>query len=115
MRESAIGIVFLFCCAATVQERDITVAPPSVTAYSQGATSAVLTFQNVKDKRPVDACWCGEVVPATPDIGFKCDEATMFGCLPVRYTQLRKGADSYTDVMSIPASVARRAYIDAAS
>jgi hypothetical protein len=115
MRETAIGIVFLLCCAATSRAQEITVAPASVTAYSQGATSALLTFQNVKDKRPVDACWCGQVAPATPDIGFKCNEATLYGCLPVRYTQLRKGATSYTDVMSIPASVARRAYTDAAS
>ena len=115
MRETVIGILFLLCCAATSPAQEISVSPSSVTAYSQGATSALLTFQNVKDKRPVDACWCGEVVPSTPDIGFKCDEATLFGCLPVRYTQLRKGGDSYTDVMSIPASVARRAYTDAAS
>jgi hypothetical protein len=116
MRKTTIAILFLLCSAAASQAQEITVTPSSVTAYSQGATSVLLTFQNVKDKRPVDACWCGEVVPATPHLGFKCNEATVFGCLPVRYTQLRRSAnDSYTDVMSIPAAVARRAYTDAAS
>jgi hypothetical protein len=97
MRKTTIGIIILLCCAATSPAQEITVTPASLTAYSQGATSALLTFQNVKDKRPVEACWCGEVVPATPDVGFKCNQATVFGCLPVRYTQLRPSANnSYT-------------------
>src|SRR6185295_10768307 len=47
--------------------------------------------------------------------GFKCNQATIFGCLPVRYNQsTSSGTAAYTDIMSIPPSVARRAYVDAA-
>jgi hypothetical protein len=106
--------ILLSAISAAAQE--IKVSPASVNAYSQGATSVYLTFTGVSNKRPVDACWCGQLIPATPDIGFKCDPATVFGCLPVRYDQARRTSESsYTDIMSIPASVARRAYRDAAS
>ena len=94
--------------------RQIRVSPDNVTAYSQGATSVFLTYGGVANKRPVDACWCGEIIPASPDLGFKCDQATIFGCLPVRYNQSTlSGNSAYTDIMSIPPSVARRAYVDA--
>jgi hypothetical protein len=96
--------------------QEIKVSPANVNAYAQGATSVYLTFTGVSNKRPVDGCWCGDLMPATPDLGFTCDPGTVFGCLPVRYDQSRRSsASSYTDIMSIPASVARRAYRDAAS
>jgi hypothetical protein len=105
---------FFFAPAAAAQ--NIRVTPSVVNAYSQGATTVYLTFTGVVNKRPVDACWCGSLIPAAPDLGMKCDPATVFGCLPVRYDQSRLSANStYTDIMSIPASVARRAYADAAS
>ena len=107
-----IGLLFFLAASAAAQQ--ITVSPSSVTAYSQGATTAFLTFANTKDKRPVDACFCGDVISAAPDIGFKCNPASVFGCLPVRYDQSRRSANNtYTDIMSIPPSVARRAYLDA--
>jgi hypothetical protein len=108
------SLLFLPVSSAAAQE--ITVSPSSVTAYSQGATTAFLTFGNTKDKSPVEGCFCGDLIPAAPAIGFKCNPATVFGCLPVRYDQSRRSANnSYTDIMSIPPSVARRAYLDAAS
>jgi len=93
----------------------VTVSPDNLTAYSQGATSAYLTFNNVVDLRPAEAVWCGEIIPAAPDIGFRCDPATVFGVLPARYDQSRLTGTRYTDIMSITPTVARRAYTDAAS
>jgi hypothetical protein len=53
-------------------------------------------------------------VPAAPDIGMKCDPSTIFGRLPARYDQSRlSGNRAFTDIMSVPPSVARRAYLDA--
>src|ERR1051325_3644561 len=113
-RVSAI-IAFWLLAAASAAAQDIKVRPLSVNAYSQGATTVFLTFSNVVNKRPVDACWCGELISAAPDIGFKCSPGAEFGCLPVRYDQSRLGGNStYTDIMSIPPSVSRRAYLDAA-
>src|SRR5688500_17274460 len=93
----------------------VTVSPSSITAYSQGATSAYLTFGNVVDLQPAEATWCGEIIPAAPDIGFRCDPTTIFGVLPARYDQSRLNGARYTDIMSITPTVARRAYTDAVS
>ncbi|MCY7345647.1 MAG: hypothetical protein LH614_05435 [Pyrinomonadaceae bacterium] len=104
--------IFLFSIAAFAQ---VTVSPDNITAYSQGATSAYLTFGNVVDLRPAEAVWCGEIVSAAPDIGFRCDPTTIFGTLPARYDQSRLNGARYTDIMSITPTVARRAYTDAVS
>lgn len=91
----------------------VAVSPNNVTAYSQGATSVYLTFSNVVNVTPAESVWCGEIISAAPNIGFKCDPATIFGTLPGRYDQSRIINDRYTDIMSITPSVARRAYTDA--
>src|SRR5580765_3918895 len=108
------GILFGLLLVTSAAAQQIRVTPSSGSAYSQGATTVYLTFSGVINKRPADACWSGEIVSAAPDIGFKSDPATLFGCLPVRYDQSRLGATGiYTDIMSIPPSVARKAYTDA--
>jgi hypothetical protein len=74
----------------------------------------LLTFGGLINKRPAEATWCGALIPALPDLGFKCDPATIFGRLPARYDQsVRSGTNAYTDIMSITPQVARRAYLDA--
>ena len=52
-----------------------------------------------------------QLIPADPDIGLKCDPDTVFGRLPARLDLATpSGSSGLTDIMSIPASVARRAY-----
>lgn len=86
--------------------------PTGTNVNSQGATTVFITFGNLSSQVPVEASWCGRLVPATPDIGQKCDPSRLFGQLPLRFDQSRLAGDgrSFTDVMTIPASVARRAY-----
>jgi hypothetical protein len=91
----------------------VSVSPNNVTAYSQGATSVYLTFSNVVNLTPAESVWCGEIIPAAPDIGFRCNPATIFGTLPARYDQSRLNNNRYTDIMSVTPTVARRAYTDA--
>jgi hypothetical protein len=115
VKKIAAIIALWLSLAAGASAQDIKVSPSSVNAYSQGATTVFLTFSNVVNKRPVDACWCGELSSAAPDAGFRCSPGAEFGCLPVRYDQSRlSGNSTYTDIMSIPPSVSRRAYLDAA-
>jgi hypothetical protein len=107
-------ILGAFACAPALAQT-ISVSPSDVTAYSQGATSALLTYGGLSNKRAAEATWCGELIPAAPDLGSKCDPATIFGRLPARYDQSKfSGTNAYTDVMSITPQVARRAYLDAA-
>jgi len=106
------AFIFTFSAAAPAQ---VAVSPDNLTAYSQGATSAYLTFTNVVNLRPAEATWCGALIAATPDIGSRCDPATIFGVLPARYDQSSLNGARYTDIMSITPTVARRAYTDAAN
>lgn len=93
----------------------VRVHPDGVNVNSQGATTVFLTFGGLQGQVPAEAVWCGELIPATPDIGLKCDPSTIFGSLPSRFNQSRlSGTGGFTDIMSIPPSVARRAYQAAA-
>lgn len=85
--------------------------PTGVNVNAQGPTSVFITFTNLTGYVAAEAIWCGEVVPASPDLGQRCDESTIYGALPIRFARTRaSGVDALTDVMTIPASVARRAY-----
>lgn len=89
----------------------IRVNPTGVNVNMNNATTVFLTFGGLGDYRPVEAVWCGELVRATPDLGFRCDPSAIFGRLPLRFDQSRlSGIGGFTDLMSIPPSVARRAY-----
>lgn len=89
--------------------------PTGVNVNAAGATTVFITFGNLEGYRPVQAEWCGELIPASPDLGDRCDPGTVFGSLPVRFDQSRlSGQDGFSDIMSIPPSVARRAYQAAA-
>src|SRR6185436_9548068 len=113
--KNAAYILVLICACMAPAAAQITVSPSETTVYTQGATSVFLTFSNLGNRRPVEATWCGAIVPAAPDLGFKCDSSVIFGRLPVRYNQSRlSGNNAYTDIMSVTPSVARRAYLDAA-
>lgn len=115
MRKAFYLLVLLSMCAVGASAQTITVSPSETTVYSQGATSVLLTFGNLGNRRPVESTWCGALVPAAPDIGFKCDPSLIFGRLPLRYNQSTlSGTNAYTDIMSVTPSVARRAYLDAA-
>lgn len=93
----------------------IRVSPAGVNVNGQGATSTFLTFGPLRGYVPAEAMWCGDLISFPTDIGAKCDPTTVYGLLPARYDQSRpSGRDAYTDIMSIPPSVARRAYQAAA-
>lgn len=88
----------------------IRVHPTGVNVNANGATTVFLTFGSVRNHRPAEAFWCGKLVSAAPDRGLKCDPATIFGRLPIRFDlSTRSGTTGFTDIMSIPESVARRA------
>jgi hypothetical protein len=84
--------------------------PNGVNVNSQGATTVFFTFGGLQGQIPVEAFWCGELIPAAPAIGQRCAPGSIFGRLPLRYDQSRVNGGTFTDIMSIPANVARRAY-----
>lgn len=92
------------------------VNPTGVNVRSTGPTTVFLTFQGTAGQQPVDAFWCGDItVPAnTPTNVNPCVSGTLFGHLPKRNELAtgsgNRGLSNTTDIMTIPASVARRAY-----
>lgn len=111
MRKLAASFCFILLFAPGVMAQTIKVNPDGVNVNTSGATTVFLTFGPVASFRAAEATWCGELITAAPDIGFKCNPATIFGSLPGRFDQSRSsGAAGFTDIMSIPPSVSRRAY-----
>jgi hypothetical protein len=112
-----ISMILLFACLAMAAfaQGEIRVSPTNVNVYSQGSTTIFLTYGNLGDYRPAQTAWCGDLQPATPAVGFTCAPGTIYGTLPSRYDISRfSGNNAYTDIVSVPASVARRAYQAAA-
>jgi len=106
------------------------VNPFGVNVRSNGPTTIFLTFQSLDPgETAVEAFWCGELLPAVatanPNLQLPfavqstdpCEPASVYGRLPLRLDRSRaSGSGTFanlTDIMSIPASVARRAFQDA--
>ena len=105
-------VVVLLLLAPAAAAGQIRVDPPGVAVNTHGATTVFLTFGGVRpDQTPAEAAWCGEVIPAPPPaLGLQCDPGTLFGLLPARFDRSRSQGGAFSDVMSIPPSVGRRAY-----
>ncbi|HEU4722621.1 MAG TPA: hypothetical protein VFS59_14775 [Gemmatimonadaceae bacterium] len=111
MRALAFGLVVAVSAHAGAQVR---VSPTGVSVNANGPTTVFLTFGGVGTRVAREGMWCGALIPATPDMGARCDPATIFGVLPARYDlRTPSGRGALTDVMSIPPAVAMRAYQDA--
>jgi hypothetical protein len=83
-----------------------TVSPTGVNVKSFGTTTVFLTYSGLANQSPADAFWCGQI-----NADGSCVSSTLFGRLPSRYNIGRaSGQNNYTDIMTIPASVARKAY-----
>ena len=113
---AGLAIVSSFVWFATSASAQIRVNPTGLNVSTQTPTSAFLTFGNLNNQVPAEATWCGELIPAVPALGVKCNPTTIFGVIPARYDRTTaSGIKSYTDIMTLPSSVARRAYQAATS
>ena len=107
-------VLALSIASTAVIDRPIqaaTVSPTGVNVATFGPTTVFLTFLNLSNQIPVEALWCGAV-----NANGSCVPGTVFGRLPRRYDRSRisgVGNTNYTDIMSIPKSIARKAYQDA--
>ena len=113
LRLASVTALLLVSPAASRLAAQIRVNPTGVNVNAQGATTAFLTFGGLRGQVAVEAFWCGELVPAAPGRGFRCAPGTIFGQLPIRYDLSSASGAALTDIMSIPASVSRRAYQEA--
>lgn len=103
----------LITLAASVDAQPIRVNPTGVNVNSQNPTVVFLTYGRIPvDYTPAEAMWCGQLIPAAPPaFGSQCRTDTIYGTLPSRYNLSQASGNlGLTDIMSIPPSVARRAY-----
>lgn len=115
MRNHTVSLVAALALAASALDAQIRVSPTGVSINANGATTVFLTFGGLRNHVVREGVWCGALIPAVPDIGVRCDPATIYGVLPARYDWHRtSGRGAITDIMSIPPAVAMRAYQDAA-
>jgi hypothetical protein len=103
---AVVALLAIVPCASA----QIRVDPNGVNVNTHGATTVFLTFGGIGDYVPVDAVWCGRLIAAAPAVGKRCDPSAIFGQLPIRYDRSRMQTGTFTDIMSIPASVSQRAY-----
>src|SRR5688572_16115303 len=103
----------LITLAASADAQPIRVNPTGVNVNSQNPTVVFLTYGRIPvDYTPAEAIWCGQLIPAAPPaFGSQCRPDTIYGTLPARYNLSQASGNlGLTDIMSIPPSVARRAY-----
>ncbi|MDP3225760.1 MAG: hypothetical protein Q8M96_21720 [Rubrivivax sp.] len=118
-------------CAVAAPACAVTAVNPfGVNVRSSGPSTVLLSFQNLDPgETAAEAFWCGELQPslmaANPQLQLPvpvqssnpCLPGTLYGRLPLRLDRSRSSTrgsfSNLTDVMTIPASVARRAYQDA--
>jgi hypothetical protein len=122
--------IFVSACLQQPAGAVTAVNPFGVNVRASGPTTVFLTFQSLDPgETAVEAFWCGELLPAviaanpalqlpfTVQTADPCVPGTVYGRLPLRLDRSRPSASgaaaNFTDVMTIPASVARRAYQDA--
>ncbi len=108
--KTIVSIVLIMLVGWGAAQAQIRVHPTGVNVNANGSTVVFLTFGGLNGYVPEEATWCGELIDAFPDVGSRCDPATLFGRQSLRNElSTRSGQGGYTDIMTIPASVARRA------
>lgn len=108
-------IITLIVLIPFTANSQVSVHPTGVNVNASGPTVVFLTYGGLQGYRPVEALWCGELEDAFPHEGSRCSPGTIYGSLPLSLDQSQlSGQNGLTDIMSIPSSVARRAYQEAA-
>lgn len=108
-------LIILIIFASSIANAQISVHPTGVNVNASGSTVVFLTYGGLQGYTPVEAIWCGELENATPHEGMRCRPGTIYGSLPLALDQSEfSGQNGLTDIMSIPSSVSRRAYQEAA-
>lgn len=107
MRHAVMALLLLTPCSAAAQL--VRVEPQSVSVNAQGPTTAILTFTAPKGYTPAEGVWCARLVEDM-DRGVRCDPATIFGQALAGGVGTSSSNGVFTEIMSVPASVAQRAY-----
>ena len=121
-----VSLLVCWCAGAAAQvpppPGPTRVSPNGAVVRSSGPTTVFLTFHSLApNERSVAAFWCGAVTAGltggSETATNPCLPGTIYGALPLRNDQSRISTSgnqrNLTDIMTIPATVARRALQDA--
>lgn len=110
--DQRLAIATLMTLVLTSSASAVTVSPKGVNVRTFGPSTIFLTFIGLRpDQRPAEGLWCGDI-----SANQSCRSGTVFGRLPSRSnlaTRSGPNGQNLTDIMTIPPSIARRAYQDA--
>ncbi len=117
-----VSFLFLFVLSFQVQAVS-NVNPAGVNVKTHGATTVFITFQGLATgQKAVRAFWCGDLDGAVAQVNGvsnanPCLTGTIFGSMALSNDQSTTsgtgGASNFTDIMTVPASVTRRAFQEA--
>jgi hypothetical protein len=116
MNKLLVSLILLVLTFPLFSYAGIQVNPTGVNVNKIGATTVFLTFGGLDNHRVGEGVWCGEIRPAKSGAGSECVPGTIFGVLPQRFdfssnsSFFSNNRTAFTDIMSIPPSVARRAF-----
>jgi len=104
-------LISLITLVSPLAEAVTAVNPTGVNVNASGVTTVFLSFQGTQGQTSTEAFWCGEITvpPNTVTTTNPCVPGTLFGRLPQRVDLSQQNNDRFTDIMTIPASVSRRA------
>ncbi|MGH9766919.1 MAG: hypothetical protein ACREAB_05730, partial [Blastocatellia bacterium] len=72
MKSMLIAIAICTLAAGIAEAQNVKVNPTGVNVNPNTGTTVFLTFGQVTSAlRPAEATWCGELIPAAPDLGLK--------------------------------------------
>ena len=68
----------------------VRVNPTGVSVADMSPTTVFLSYGGLRNKRPAEAYWCGELLTTADGVGSRCDPATIYGRLPARPIAARR-------------------------
>ena len=72
------ALFLLGIVTASRSQAQIRVNPTGLNVSTQNATTVFLSYGGLRnDQVAAEAVWCARLVPAAPDIGFRCDPSSL--------------------------------------
>ena len=81
-----VSVVARLVCPVDVSAQ-VRVNPTGVNVNTQGATTVFLTYGGLRNQIPIEAFWCGALIPAAPARGSRCTWLLSSGAVAAAWEQ----------------------------
>ena len=107
-RWAMLALLMLLPSTGSAQTGGIRVEPASVNVSSQGPSTLIVTFVGVDGYTPLEAVFCTQIV-TMKEFGARCEPSSIIG-QGVSAAGTKPLGSTFTDIVTVPAPVAERAY-----